>query len=147
MTTTTSTAAPARIPEIVLFDGVCGMCDRFVQFAVRRDRKAALRFASLQSAAGRALLEQYGLPTETLSSMVLIRNGRAFTRSTAALRVCRHLSGLWPLLTVFILVPPFLRNPVYNWISRNRYRWFGQMDACRIPTPEERERFLDDGTT
>ncbi|HMH24885.1 MAG TPA: thiol-disulfide oxidoreductase DCC family protein [Puia sp.] len=128
---------------VVLFDGVCNLCNRSVQFIIRRDPQARFHFASLQSAVGQGLLEKFHLPDHHLSSFVLIEGERIFTRSSAALRVLKHLGGGWKLLYAFWIVPPFIRNGVYDWIARNRYRWFGRQDACWIPTPELKERFLD----
>lgn len=127
---------------IVLFDGVCNLCNGAVQFIVRRDPKAAFRFAALQSEAGAEVLCSLGEPADDLATMVLVENGRAYKRSSAALRIARRLRFPWPILVVFLAVPPFLRDAVYAWIARNRYRWFGKQDACLVPTAELRERFL-----
>lgn len=128
---------------ILLFDGVCELCDQSVQFVLKRDPKGHFKFASLQSQTGKALLKQYHLSPLNLETMVLIENGRAYTYSTASLRVVRHLSGAWSFCYGFILVPPCIRNAIYRWVARNRYRWFGKKVACRMPTPDERARFLD----
>ncbi len=128
---------------IVLFDGVCNLCNSTVQFVLRRDRRQRFLFAPLQSEKGRDLLQRHGLSPDFLDSFVLVEQGRVFTSSSAALRIARGLPGLWPLLYAFIAVPRFLRDAVYRWIARNRYRWFGRRDSCRIPTPEERSRFLE----
>lgn len=128
---------------ILLFDGVCELCDQSVQFILKRDPKGYFQFASLQSDTGKALLEEHGLNHLDLETTVLIENGTAYTHSTASLRVVRKLSGAWPLCYAFIVVPPFIRNAIYRWVARNRYRWFGKKDACRMPTPDERARFLD----
>ncbi len=109
---------------------------------IDHDKQAVFRFASLQSEAGQALLQQFHLPTQQFDSFVLIEANHFYTESTAALRVARHLNGLWSLLYVFIVIPPFIRNPVYRWVARNRYRWFGKKDSCMIPTPELKARFL-----
>lgn len=127
---------------VVLFDGVCNLCNASVAFILRRDPKAYFRFASLQSRAAAKLL--HGRPEigTGLDSIVLLEDGACFTQSTAALRIARRLSGAWPLLYAFIVLPRFLRDPIYNWIARNRYRWFGRRDACMLPGPEIRDRFL-----
>ena len=127
---------------ILLFDGVCELCDQSVQFIIKRDPKGYFQFASLQSDLGQSLLEKYQLAHLDLSSTVLIEGGQAYTYSTASLRVVRKLSGAWPLCYGFILVPPFVRNAIYRWVARNRYQWFGKKAECRIPTAEERARFL-----
>ena len=100
-------------------------------------------FTSLQSDTGKKLLAQYDLPLNELNSFILIENNKAYTRSSGALRVIKKLKGLWPLLYGFIIVPKFIRDGVYNWVGRNRYRWFGKQDACMIPTPQLKARFLN----
>ena len=127
---------------IVLFDGVCNLCNGSVQFILKRDPRGTFRFASLQSEAGRSLMAGHGLDPGALSSVVLIEDGRAFEESSAALRIARHLPGPWKLLRVFAVVPRPLRDAVYRWIARNRYRWFGKTETCWLPTPELRARFL-----
>jgi predicted DCC family thiol-disulfide oxidoreductase YuxK len=127
---------------IILFDGVCNLCDRSVQFILKRDKKGYFQFASLQSEAGQALLQKYNLPTEDFGSFVLIEKGKAYQKSTGALRVCRHLGAAWPLMYGFIIIPPFIRHAVYTLLARNRYRWFGKKEACMMPQPEWKERFL-----
>ncbi|MGH1335807.1 MAG: thiol-disulfide oxidoreductase DCC family protein [Aureispira sp.] len=127
---------------IVLFDGVCNLCDRSVQFIIKHDPKGRYKFAPLQSDFAKKLLQEYQLDGEDLERAVLIENGKAYTHSSASLRVTRHLSGAWPLLYGFIIIPRFIRNAVYRWVARNRYRWFGQKDNCVLPSPENRARFL-----
>jgi predicted DCC family thiol-disulfide oxidoreductase YuxK len=127
---------------IVLFDGVCNLCNGAVQFIIRHDKKNIFMFASLQSEVGRKILEQYNFPLDELNSFILIENNKAYTRSTGALRVAKKLNGLWPLLYGFIIIPKFIRDSIYNWVGRNRYKWFGKKDACMIPTPELKARFL-----
>jgi predicted DCC family thiol-disulfide oxidoreductase YuxK len=127
----------------ILFDGVCNFCNGAVNFTIRRDRKKQLRFASLQSAAAAQLLKAHRWPAEDMKSFLLIENGRLYHRSTAALRVCRYLGGLWPLCMALLVIPRFIRDGIYDIIARNRYRWFGQRETCMIPTPEIRERFLE----
>lgn len=127
---------------VVLFDGVCNLCSSSVQFIINHDPKGYFKFASLQSEAGQALLQDHQLDTASLKSLVLLEQGKAYTHSTGALRIAKRLSGAWPLLYGFIIIPPFLRNAVYNLIARNRYRWFGKKEACWLPTPALRSRFL-----
>jgi predicted DCC family thiol-disulfide oxidoreductase YuxK len=126
-----------------LFDGVCNLCNRSVQFVLKRDRRGVFRFASLQSEIGQSLLQRSGLPADQLDSFVLVENNKVYTRSTGALRVCRKLGGAWSLLYVFRIVPRPLRDAVYNWIARRRYSWFGKKDSCWLPSPEWKSRFLD----
>lgn len=128
---------------IVFFDGVCNLCNQSVLFIIQRDPEAHFRFATLQSAMGQRILTTYGHATTAQDSVLLFQHSKLYDRSRAALEICRALSGLWPLLYVFIIVPPFLRNGVYDWIARNRYRWFGKKEECMIPTPELRSRFIE----
>ena len=129
-------------PSIVLFDGVCNLCNGTVRFILRRDPRKRFVFAPLQSEKGRELLQQHGMPADYLQGFVLIEDGQAFIASTAALRITRRLSGLWPIFYALIIIPRFFRDAVYRWIARNRYDWFGRKETCPIPTPEERARFL-----
>jgi predicted DCC family thiol-disulfide oxidoreductase YuxK len=133
-----------RDHPIVLFDGVCNLCNASVNFLIDRDPSSTLRFASLQSDAARDLLMQFGpTPLGDPDSMLLIEGGRTYERSTAALRIVRHLSGAWRILGVLLVIPRPLRDAVYRLVAANRYRWFGKSDVCRVPTPELRARFLD----
>jgi predicted DCC family thiol-disulfide oxidoreductase YuxK len=113
-----------------------------VQFVIERDPRGVFRFAALQSEQGEKLMRQHQLDPAMLYSIVLIDGDKHFERSRAALEIARRLSGLWPAMYAFIIVPPFLRNWVYDLIASNRYRWFGRKDECMIPTPELRSRFL-----
>lgn len=127
---------------VVLFDGVCNLCNGSVQFILKRDPQARFRFASLQSEAGRSLLVEHGLDPDALSSVVVVEDGRVWQESSAALRIARHLPGAWKLLRVFTVIPRPLRDAVYRLIARNRYRWFGKSETCWLPTPELKGRFL-----
>lgn len=129
--------------SVILFDGVCNLCNGFVQFLIERDPKRRYRYASLQSEAGRALMRSAGLPADEINTVVLMEGGKAYTHSDVALRVSRQMGGLWPLATVFYIVPKFIRDAIYNWVARNRYRWFGKKEACMVPTPELKSLFLD----
>ncbi len=131
-----------RDHPIVLFDGVCNFCNASVNFILKRDPKGVFRFAPLQSETAKRLLEKFHLPLDDLDTMVLIENGKAYTRSTAGLRIARHLNAAWPLLYGFIVLPRFFRDTIYRLIARNRYRWFGKRETCMIPLPEWKERFL-----
>lgn len=126
----------------ILFDGICNFCNSAVNFTIKRNKKANIRFAPFQSEAGQKLLQQYNLPADDMQSFVFIDNGKAYKQSTAALKVCRHLSGLWPVCYGLIIIPGFIRDGIYNWIAKNRYKWFGVQQACMIPTPEVKARFL-----
>jgi predicted DCC family thiol-disulfide oxidoreductase YuxK len=129
---------------IVLFDGVCNLCNGAIDFIIQRDPQRRFRFASLQSRVGRELLTRHGMDPEEMSSLVLVEDGKVYLRSAGALRIAGQLRFPWNLGYVFIAVPTPLRDVVYRWIARNRYRWFGKRDVCRLPTPEERATFLGD---
>lgn len=126
---------------VILFDGVCNLCNGAVNFVIRHDKKRKFRFAPLQSNAGMNLREQFSLPT-SINTILLISNGQVYDRSRAALEIARQLTFPFPLLYGFIIVPAFIRNTVYRFISRNRYKWFGKKDACMVPGPGISERFL-----
>jgi predicted DCC family thiol-disulfide oxidoreductase YuxK len=126
---------------VILFDGVCNFCDASVQFILNRDKKETFHFASLQSEAGQELLEKYNVP-ENVDSMILVEKDKIYYKSSAALRISRHLDGAWKLLYVFMIVPAPIRNIVYDVIAKNRYKWFGQKESCMLPPPAVRKRFL-----
>jgi predicted DCC family thiol-disulfide oxidoreductase YuxK len=128
---------------VVLFDGVCNLCNASVTFIVDRDRRGYFAFAPLQSEVGRRLLASHGQPDPALDSVVLLEGGRLYTRSRAALRIARRLDGAWPLLFALSILPVSLADAAYAFVARNRYRWFGRTEACRVPTPALRARFLD----
>ena len=145
---TVAAMTPAPAQALVLFDGVCNFCNASVHFIVDRDPARRFRFAALQSAAGAAALRAQGRAPAAgdPDSIVLIEGGRVYERSAAALRIARHLRFPWPLLYAFVVVPRPLRDLVYRLIARNRYRWFGRTEECRVPTPALRERFLEEPT-
>ena len=128
---------------VLLFDGVCNLCSGFVQFVIKIDPKGKFRFASLQSEIGQKMLTAAGLSTSDLGTVVLIHSGNVFTHSDVALESARILGGPWSLFYAFSILPRFLRDGIYNWVARNRYRWFGKKDACMMPTPDIQQRFLD----
>jgi predicted DCC family thiol-disulfide oxidoreductase YuxK len=127
---------------LVLYDGTCGLCDRSVQLILRHDRRGRFRFAALQSELGGALLARHGLPVDALDTVVLVEDGRAWTKSAAALRIARGMDGPWPLLRALGIVPRPVRDFFYDRLANNRYRIFGRVDACMLPPPEVRARFL-----
>jgi predicted DCC family thiol-disulfide oxidoreductase YuxK len=129
--------------SIILFDGICNLCNGSVQFVIKHDKDGHFKFAALQTAAGQNLLKKYFLSSTNLDSFVLIENDKAYTQSTAALRVAKKLNGSVKLLAGFMIVPAFIRDAVYNTIARNRYKWFGKKESCMIPTPELNSRFLN----
>ncbi len=127
---------------IILVDGVCNLCDRWVQFVIHRDRQARFRFAPLQSAVGEQLLRQHDMPVGELKSIVLVDGDRTFAESTAILRILRGLRFPWPLAAGLLLVPAILRDPFYRFVAKRRYRWFGKKECLVMPTDERAERFL-----
>ena len=127
----------------ILFDGVCNLCNGFVQFVVKRDPQARFRFAALTSDAAQSLLRQSGVTLPLPDSMVLVEDDAVYLRSDAPLRIARGLVFPWPLLYGLVVVPRFIRDRIYDFIAARRYRWFGRRDVCMIPTPELRRRFLE----
>lgn len=127
---------------IVLFDGVCNYCNAMANFAIRNDKKAILKFAPLQSEAGKRFKAEYKI-APGVDSVIFIEHGNVYTYSGAALRIASYLR--WPAKALygFIIVPKFIREPFYKWIAGNRYKWFGKKDECMVPTAEVRERFLN----
>ena len=134
----------AALPEpLLLFDGECNLCSSVVQFVIRNDKHARIRFASLQSPIGQRVLADVGMRTDDLETFVLLDNGRTFVRSTAALRVSGHLDGPLKMFRVLTFVPRPIRDAIYRFVARRRYRWFGRRAECWLPTPELRSRFVE----
>lgn len=133
----------ANRPPLLLFDGVCNLCHGAVQWILARDRKKRFRFASLQSQVGREALAEAGFEGPPPESVVVIDQGQVYLAGDAALRVAKILGGIWSAAAVFRVLPRALRDGIYHWIARNRYRWFGKKEACPMPTPETTARFLD----
>jgi predicted DCC family thiol-disulfide oxidoreductase YuxK len=129
--------------NILLFDGVCNLCSKTVQFIIRKDPKAKFRFASLQSQSGQLLLTQLGLLPDTFNSLIYIRDKRFYLKSTAVLKVLQELSGGWRLLFCLIILPRFIRDFVYDFIAKRRYFIFGKSETCWIPSQEYLDRFLE----
>lgn len=128
---------------IVLYDGVCGLCNASVQLILRNDKRGRFRFAALQSDAGKALLREHGMPEDALDTVVLIEDGRAYRRSRAALRIARRMDAPWPVLWPLVVVPRPVADFFYDLVAKHRYRIWGKTDACMLPPPEVRARFLD----
>lgn len=126
-----------HISPIIFYDGLCGLCDKSVQFVLKHDKKQLFKFATLQSDYARQVLGDI-----EDDSFVLYENNIIYLRSTAALRTTKHLSGFWPLLYTFMLVPAFIRDGVYRFIAKNRYKWFGKYDSCKIPDAATQSRFI-----
>jgi predicted DCC family thiol-disulfide oxidoreductase YuxK len=128
---------------LILFDGVCNLCNGFVRFVIARDPGGTFQFGALQSAAARRVLELHDAPEALPDALVLVEEGALHWRSTAVLRIAKGLTFPWPLTYVLIAVPRPLRDAIYVLVARHRYRWFGQRDQCMVPTQELRSRFLD----
>jgi predicted DCC family thiol-disulfide oxidoreductase YuxK len=137
----------AAVPHIVFFDGVCGLCDRLVQFVLRRDRQARFRFAPLQGRlAARELPPRGARPQDLDTLYVLTADGQLLSRSRAAFFILRHLPGGWPILAALRVLPAFLTDLGYRLVARLRYRLFGRFDQCRIPSAADRDRVIDDAS-
>jgi predicted DCC family thiol-disulfide oxidoreductase YuxK len=135
--------APAETAHpIVIFDGECNFCDAAVNFIIDRDPDGVFRFAARQSAEGKRIMKEHGVPEVGLDSMILVDGDRVFVRSGAGLRIAKRLSGGWPIFYAFMAVPGPVRDAVYDVIAKNRKRLMGSRDACAVPTPERRARFL-----
>ena len=128
---------------LVLFDGVCNLCNGAVNFIIDHDPNGYFRFAPLQSDVAQERLARTDAAGSDLDTVVLVEEETVYVRSTAALRIARRLTAPWPLLALFLVVPRLLRDPVYNWIATHRYDWFGRRDQCRLPTPALKSRFLE----
>jgi predicted DCC family thiol-disulfide oxidoreductase YuxK len=131
-----------REKPIILFDGVCNFCNAIVNFIIRQDKKNVFLFCALQSEPGKKLLKQYEINWKDSDSFVVIENGKAYQKSTAGLRLYNKLPWYWKWTQLFWIVPKFIRDWVYGFIAKNRYRWFGKKDRCMIPAPEVRKKFL-----
>jgi predicted DCC family thiol-disulfide oxidoreductase YuxK len=128
--------------KIILFDGVCNLCNRTVNYVLKRDKKDRFRFAAFQDEAGKRLIAKLNIDRSKTDSIVLIDDDKVYVRSTAALRISRNLGGGYPLFYGLMIIPNFIRNWVYDYVARNRYKWFGKKDSCMIPAPEIRSKFL-----
>lgn len=128
--------------KIILFDGVCNLCNSSVTLVIKNDPKNKFKFAALQSEKGQLLIAKHQIDPSKTDSIILIEQNKAYVKSTAALRIARQLSGAYPLLYTFIIIPNFIRNWVYDYVAKNRYKWYGKQESCMIPTPELKEKFL-----
>lgn len=133
-----------RAHGMIFFDGVCNLCNHSVQFVIKRDQHDYFRFAALQTEAAKAQLTALNsVPhQEELNTIILLENGKVYDRSTAALRIARKLSGLWPLLYGFMIIPRFIRDFFYQLISKNRYRIWGKQESCMVPSAALKSKFL-----
>jgi predicted DCC family thiol-disulfide oxidoreductase YuxK len=129
-------------PKIILFDGVCNLCSAFLIFVYERDRRAVFKFAWIQSKQGKQILDYIGFAADDYETIVYIEHGKIHSRSSAFLKIVKHLRFPWPILCIGIIIPPFIRNWLYDIIARNRYKFFGKKDKCMVPTGELASRFL-----
>lgn len=128
---------------VVLFDGVCNLCNASVNWIIDHDKKQVFRFASLQSDYGKKIVERFQVTNNYMDTVLLLESDKLYMRSEAVLRILKNIGGIYALLYLFIIIPAFIRNFFYNLIAKNRYRWFGKRANCRIPTPELKTRFLE----
>jgi len=127
---------------ILLFDGVCNLCNAWVQFVIKRNKSRSVAFASLQSDAGQNLLKGHNLPHEDFDSLVVFHKGKVYKKSQAVFILVKQLNFPWPLLGVFRIIPTFISNKVYDMIARNRYKLFGKQEQCMLPNESTKDRFL-----
>ncbi len=129
--------------KIILFDGVCNLCDRFVRYVIRHDKKDIFRFVALQSELGQEILKHIGIDPKNIDSVVLYEPGSAyFYKSSAVIEIVKEFGGLFHLGVVFRVIPTALRNSIYDYVAANRYSWYGKKDSCMMPTPELKAKFL-----
>lgn len=129
--------------QIILFDGVCNLCNRLVQWVIKRDKNDTFRFAPLESKIGQQLLQEHNLNPDGMDTIILIQpfSGHT-TKSTAVLKIGRAFGGIYRMLLLLQILPKFLRDPIYDWVAKNRYKWYGKQDRCMIPTAEIQMKFL-----
>ena len=130
--------------QIILFDGICNLCNNIVIFIINRDTDNKFQFASIQSQSGKTLWHKHNLPIDLIDSFVLIKNEKVYFKSTAGLHVLRELGGVWKLCYLFIIIPTCMRDIVYNYIAKVRYKTFGKRDRCMVPTDDLKDRFLEE---
>jgi len=129
--------------KIILFDGVCNLCNSSINYVIERDKKDVFRFVSLQSELGKTIQEYIGLENKNLDTIILYIPGKAYyIKSTAALHIMKEFSGFWILMQFFTIIPSIIRDVIYNFIAKNRYKWYGKQETCRVPTPELTAKFL-----
>jgi predicted DCC family thiol-disulfide oxidoreductase YuxK len=130
--------------KIILFDGVCNLCEASVQFVIKYDKKDVFRFVALQSELGKEIIKHIGLESKNIDSVILYEPGIAYNyKSAAALEIAKNLGGFFHLGTVFKLIPNGLRNLLYDYIAKNRYQWYGKKESCLVPTIELKSKFLE----
>ncbi|WP_347374714.1 thiol-disulfide oxidoreductase DCC family protein [Aequorivita sp. Q41] len=128
--------------KIILFDGVCNLCNSSVNFVIKHDPKNHFKFAALQSEIGQALLSKFNLDSTKVASIILIDGDKIYQKSSAVLTIAKNLSGAYPLLFGFMIIPKFIRNAAYEYIAKNRYKWYGKKESCMLPSPELKSKFL-----
>jgi predicted DCC family thiol-disulfide oxidoreductase YuxK len=128
--------------HIILFDGICNLCNSSVQFVIKHDKKGRFRFASLQSDFGKTQIQKFQIDLSKTDSVIYIFDNKAYTQSMAALKIAKQLDGAWPTIYILIIIPRFLRDCIYNYIAKNRYKWFGKKESCMVPNAELKSRFL-----
>src|SRR6218665_2840998 len=130
--------------KIILFDGVCNLCDSFVQFIIKRDNEDIFRFVPLQSEFGLSIIKHTGIDTTKIDSIILYEPGIAYYyKAQAAIKIAKYLGGIYSLLKIFTVLPNGISNSVYDYVARNRYKWYGKKESCMIPTPELKAKFLE----
>lgn len=131
-----------RPKSIVFFDGVCNLCNASIDFILKRDSKNQFLVGALQEDFSKKILSNYSVKQDYLDSLILLEGSQIYFKSSAALRIARQLKGFWPIFYILIVLPLWVRDPIYDWIGRNRYRWFGKKNTCRIASPSEQAKFL-----
>ncbi len=130
--------------KIILFDGVCNLCNGAVQYVIKHDKKDVFRFAALQSDLGIKILKHINIDPKNIDSIILYEPGISYYyKSSAAIEIANAMGGIFSLSTIFKIIPQFIRNPIYDFVAQNRYKWYGKKDNCMIPTPELRSKFLE----
>lgn len=127
---------------VIIFDGLCNLCNNKINFVIRNDKKDYFRFAPLQSEIGKKQLAKHHIHQHNFNTFFLLENNKTYKQSTAVLRIIKKLDGLWPILYVLIIIPAFMRNVIYNIIAKNRYKWWGKRDSCAVPDGANLEKFL-----
>ncbi len=133
------------LPEnsnIILFDGICNLCNSYVNKTIKLDKKNKFKFATLQSEVGKKILRECLIDPSVTDSIILFENKTAYSKSTAVLKIAKLIGGLYSLAFAFIIIPPFIRNAVYDFIAKNRYKWFGKKETCMVPTEEIKSKFI-----
>ena len=129
--------------KVILFDGICNLCNSSVNWVIDRDSSNQFKFSALQSTYGKAVVEKFHLQRDFMDTVLLVDGDKIWQRSDAALQILKSLGGIYSVAVIFFIVPAFIRNMVYNFVARNRYKWFGKQDVCRVPAPELKEKFLE----